>query len=219
MKDWLIAHRGARCDGRENTLAAFKAVKNYPLGWVELDLHSTKDNIVVIHHNFDINGLIIKQTAFKDLKKQDPELLTFKEAIIAINASVPVIVEIKETHGNGHTQIAKILHNNPSWRVASYDLKELLKQADAGIDKNRMFLYSHKCHPLKLLNTAQKHDFGGIGLSSYLLNPTAIWLTHHKKMQIYTYTVNSLIIAWILRRLFPYLGICTDRPDRLQKLK
>lgn len=218
MKEWLIAHRGIRSTARENTLKAFLAVKDYPVGWVELDVHSTCDNVLVVHHDFNIGSLIIKNTAFSDLKTADPELITLKEALQAVANCAPIVIEIKQTIGSGHIQVAKVLKSNPGWRVASYDINELFKQAEAGVEKNRMFLYSHKKHPLQLLKQAEDHGFGGIGISSYLLCPIAIWLTNRKGMQIFTYTLNLLPVAWVMRKLFPYLGICTDRPDLLQKL-
>ncbi len=51
---WIIAHRGVTSVAHENSLAAFRAaVDNAALGCagVELDIHSTADGEIVVHHD------------------------------------------------------------------------------------------------------------------------------------------------------------------------
>lgn len=63
----LIGHRGMGMDTfhknilyRENTVAAFKNVKNKNVQWIEFDVNVTEDNVPVIYHDFERNGKLIQ---------------------------------------------------------------------------------------------------------------------------------------------------------------
>ncbi|GAC1682848.1 MAG: glycerophosphodiester phosphodiesterase family protein [Gemmatimonadaceae bacterium] len=47
----LIAHRGASLERPENTLAAFSRALEQQADAVELDVHVTRDGVVVVHHD------------------------------------------------------------------------------------------------------------------------------------------------------------------------
>ena len=50
----IIAHRGASRDRLENTLAAFSCALEQEADAFELDVHATRDGVVVVHHNPDV---------------------------------------------------------------------------------------------------------------------------------------------------------------------
>jgi glycerophosphoryl diester phosphodiesterase len=49
-----IAHRGARTEAPENTVAAFERAFQRRADAIELDVHATRDGIVVVHHDPDL---------------------------------------------------------------------------------------------------------------------------------------------------------------------
>src|SRR5215471_207648 len=49
-----IAHRGARVELPENTLAAFGRAFERGANAIELDVHATCDGVVVVHHDPDV---------------------------------------------------------------------------------------------------------------------------------------------------------------------
>jgi glycerophosphoryl diester phosphodiesterase len=214
-KDWLIAHRGAQCDGRENTLAAYKSTKKYPLGWVELDVHTTKDGVVICHHDFDVNGLDIDLHNFVELKNADPELITFGEAIRALGET-PLIVEVKPT--GTAKNIVKQLKTHPGWRITTFKLAIIKELLELGLDPKRLYLMQHKRHNTGLIGNAKSLGLGGIAVNQRLLTPSMYLRALSNNLRIYTYTVNTPLQAKIFRKLYPKLSICTDRPDLLQKL-
>ena len=215
MKEWLIAHRGARCDGRENTLCAFKAAKKYPLAYVELDIHTTKDGIVVCHHDFDINNNKIATHTYKQLISQDPELTTFQEAIEAIGNDFPLMVHIKPDHTakNVLSQIA----SHPRWSVGSFNIEALQYLRQKGIPKNHLFLFQHG-EPMTQIGRALNVDVGGVGINHGYISPIWYWRANRHGLKTYTWTINSIFQARLFRLFYPHLAICTDRPDLLQKL-
>ena len=53
----LIAHRGGSQVAPENTIPAFESAVSIGADMVELDVHLTKDNKLVVHHNVDTEWL------------------------------------------------------------------------------------------------------------------------------------------------------------------
>lgn len=49
-----MSHRGYKKDYPENTLKSIKSARDLGFEWVELDLVSTKDKVVICSHNFDL---------------------------------------------------------------------------------------------------------------------------------------------------------------------
>jgi glycerophosphoryl diester phosphodiesterase len=47
----LIAHRGAKLERPENTLPAFRRALELGADGIELDVHATRDGVVVVHHD------------------------------------------------------------------------------------------------------------------------------------------------------------------------
>ncbi len=47
----IMAHRGFSRDGAENTLRAFRAAWDLGCRWLELDVHTTRDGIVLVFHD------------------------------------------------------------------------------------------------------------------------------------------------------------------------
>jgi glycerophosphoryl diester phosphodiesterase len=216
MKEWLIAHRGARCDARENTVTAFEATKKYPIGWVELDIHVTNDGIVICHHDFDVNGLDIKTHDFKELKTSDSELTTFDEAIRAIG-NLPLIVEIKPARRVAK-HIVQCANKYPNWQFISFYNSALIELADLGVDKKRIYLAQHK-HPINQLKKVINEGWGGIAINKNHLWPNLVLRARYNEVKIYTYTVNSKWHARLIRIVYPYVKICTDKPNKLSLLK
>lgn len=214
MKEWIIAHKGAQCDAPGNTLEAFEACHKYPaIGWAELDLHTTKDGIVVCHHDFDIDGHVIADCTFEQLRELDPKLAKFDDAVNVLTG-INLILDIKKEGTEKY--IFETFQRNKQWKVASFEIPVLKNLINLGIEENRLILFQHH-HPFFHASRAQKLGLGGIGVkTSYLmfLYP----LARLKGLYIYAFTVNSVVLAWFLKKIFPRAGICTDRPDLMQKL-
>lgn len=56
----IIAHRGASRDRLENTMAAFSAGLEQGADALELDVHATRDGVVVVHHDPEVSASAIK---------------------------------------------------------------------------------------------------------------------------------------------------------------
>jgi glycerophosphoryl diester phosphodiesterase len=98
----IIAHRGASFDAPENTMAAFKLGYAQGADGVELDIHLTKDQRIVVMHDFDtarVGGSktkIVDQTC-AELQQYNVGAwgkwtnATFKEKIPTLTAALEII--------------------------------------------------------------------------------------------------------------------------------
>ena len=105
-KNKLVAHRGLYDNIiiPENSLRAFKnaIINNYP---IELDLHLTKDNNLVVFHDHNLKrmtniNLTIEDLTVKDLNKitllnTKEKIPTLDEVLKLVNSKVLIIIEIK----------------------------------------------------------------------------------------------------------------------------
>ena len=106
LKEYVIAHRGIYDNKKivENTIGSFiKAInKGYA---IELDLHLSKDNKIVVFHDDKLERLTNKKGFIKDknvdeLKKikllnTDNYIPTFDEVLSLVNGKVPLLIELK----------------------------------------------------------------------------------------------------------------------------
>lgn len=103
----MFAHRGYHCKEKkipENSMAAFRAAlkKNYG---IELDIHLTSDNQVVVFHDdtlqrvCGINGYPEKMTTAQlrkcSLLGTDEHIPTFEEVLSLVHGQVPLLIELK----------------------------------------------------------------------------------------------------------------------------
>lgn len=101
-KTKIFAHRGASgLVPFENTIDAFNKAIVLESDGIELDVRKTKDTILVINHNPDIGGLIIKDTNYLDLVKKASEigynLATLEETLIFCQNKIFLDIEVKES--------------------------------------------------------------------------------------------------------------------------
>lgn len=86
------AHRGSTGPARENTLDAFRAARRHGAHGVELDVRSTADDVVVVHHDPALgDGRFVARTAASDL----PEWVPTLEAALEECTGLLVDIEVK----------------------------------------------------------------------------------------------------------------------------
>lgn len=93
-----IAHRGAKREFPENTLSAFRRAFDVGADAVELDVHSTKDGVVVVHHDPTLGrqGPAISDLTWVELERRvEAAIPQLRDVLEAIPASATVYVEIK----------------------------------------------------------------------------------------------------------------------------
>ena len=136
-----LGHRGAPrlAEGEaqvyvENTLEAFRQALEAGLDGFELDVHLTRDGVLVVHHDFTLRGVPISGVSSRELPAYVPTLeevlRTFPEAWINVELkSLP-----PETDGREEA-LARLLACYPSDRiwVSSFDPLALVRLKRLGV--------------------------------------------------------------------------------------
>ena len=94
-KEMLFAHRGLHNKKiKENSVKAFeRAIKN---GFgIELDIRMTKDKVLIVFHDKEINGIKIENLMYKDIYDYIPKIEDVFELIEKLKGTV--LLEIKES--------------------------------------------------------------------------------------------------------------------------
>lgn len=94
----LIAHRGIHYTFLENTLLAFQqAIKENKI--IELDVHLTKDHVVVVFHDNSLKRIFNINKDIKDLTLEEIRKLklipTLEEVLELVQGKVPILIEFK----------------------------------------------------------------------------------------------------------------------------
>ncbi len=78
----LIGHRGTIGQQRENTLAAFRAAFDSGLDGIECDVQRSRDGVLVLHHDFEIEGRAVRDLTLAELRSLDPHLATLGALLV-----------------------------------------------------------------------------------------------------------------------------------------
>jgi glycerophosphoryl diester phosphodiesterase len=68
----LLGHRGSPRQARENTLESFRLALEAGLDGLELDLHRTRDGVLVVYHDFELGGQPLAETDWPALQQPAP---------------------------------------------------------------------------------------------------------------------------------------------------
>lgn len=151
----LFAHRGARVERPENTLIAFRHALDLGADALELDVHSTRDGVVVVHHdpglerssglpvllrNVDWSALqhVDVGHTFHDEHGKSPfagTRLCRLEDVLAEFPGVPLNVDLKPDSASLCAAVLAILEKRRATdhvRLASFSTRNLLRVRRAG---------------------------------------------------------------------------------------
>lgn len=91
--DKLIAHRGFKEKAKENTLDAFLSALEIGFGGFECDVRQTKDGIFIIFHDPLLDGKLVKNYSYKEIKKMGVISLA---DVLKINTDKMIVLDIKD---------------------------------------------------------------------------------------------------------------------------
>jgi glycerophosphoryl diester phosphodiesterase len=96
----VLAHRGANRVAPENTVEAFVAAGALGADGVELDVHRTADDALVVHHDADARGVgVLAGRTEAEIRAARPEIPTLEEALDAC-AGMLANIEVKNLPGD-----------------------------------------------------------------------------------------------------------------------
>jgi glycerophosphoryl diester phosphodiesterase len=95
---WVIAHRGASAEERENTLPAFERAIEVGADFVELDVQASVDGALVVFHDFDLSALtplrgLLGRRTLAELREHG--IPTLEEVIELTRGRIGVMAELR----------------------------------------------------------------------------------------------------------------------------
>ena len=213
----VIAHRGASGYEVENSLAAFRRAAEQGADAVELDIHSTADGALVVHHGHTVADHHIAHSTLDDVRAHPlpngEPIPTLREALDVIVPKMIAYVEIK--------YVAKL---------ADERLFEVIEQSGA---PNRVALHAFDHRIIRRMGEKRPLIRRGVLSASYPVYPVrnledadaSILWQHHQHVDdalvASLHGAGKLLYVWTVNdpaELKAFLalgvdGICTDFPD------
>jgi len=98
---WVIAHRGASADERENTLPAFERAIELGADFVELDVQVSSDGVLVLFHDLDLDRLTplrgpMRRRPAAELREHG--IPTLDEVLELTRGRIGVMAELKSAY-------------------------------------------------------------------------------------------------------------------------
>ncbi len=221
----IIAHRGAPREALENTLAAFQIALDQGADGIELDVHTTKDGVVVVHHdpairvNRDGTNML---TPIANLMAAEALVLPLAggvtlppldDVLELIGSRAVVYVEVKSTGIEG--PLLDCLDRHPRSHVAVHAFDHRIPMAVRAKRPTLSVGLLSASYPLSLV--------GFIGAA----RPQALWQQAHlidAELVDAAHALGTRVIAWtenddVHARELIAMGVdalCTDIPGLLR---
>ena len=97
MSPRIISHRGKiDLSSPENDLRGIQQAINLGVGMVEFDVRKTSDEVLVCHHDAEVNGVSVSSLTFESLRNSNEHLCRLEEVLSLCKGKVGVNLEIKE---------------------------------------------------------------------------------------------------------------------------
>ena len=212
-----IGHRGAKGYCPENTIESFQKALDLGCDGIELDVHLSKDNVLVVIHDDTIDrtttglGFVCNFTSSKLLKLGIP---TLEKVVKLVNKKAIINIEIKDEKG-----IFKVLeflkkHNSNLhlFQVSSFNwsVLETISQYNPNIFLGVLTENSIE----EAVSFAKKINAHSINPYFKLLTIEKVPLIQENGLKIYPWTVNQLEDIIFVKSL-NVDGIISDFPDRI----
>ncbi len=219
----IIAHRGASKEACENTLRAFELAIDAEAEMIELDVHKTVDNqIVVIHDRFtgrvskkniDIHNSTLEQVREVPLR-EGLQIPTLDETLASFKGKVYFNIEMKQSglesevyalvdkyNIRNQCVISSFLFRNPRFFE---EIKTGVLTASIGI--------GHK----KIIKRTLELGLDGIHPQFLLVTTELVSIAHSSNLFVNTWTANNPI-SWTRLIKCGVDGIMTNNPRNLYK--
>mgnify|MGYP006274706057 CR=1 FL=1 len=226
-----IGHRGAAGLAPENTKAAFEKALELGLDMVELDIQLTKDNQIVVIHDYDLQRVAgmnskVKELTLAQLREIDigsyfasefseQRMMTLKEVINLLRNELMINIEIKMLDEKVNILINKLKQllkeENFKDQVVVSSFNHCYLQKFDSEFKTAILINSHPVDPVAMI---EKANANGIHPNYNLLTKGFIKQVQQAGYFLNTWTVNNKDEISQLKQL-GVDGIVTDDPRLL----
>lgn len=195
----IIGHRGAASYEPENTLLSIGKAISLKVDAVEVDVHLTQDNnLVVIHDNKvdrTTNGRgYVKNFNFNELKKLDAgkneKIPTLQEVIDFVKGKIKLIIELKGLKTAKH--VVRLVEKNKIiedvyvisfWHDIVKEVKELNKNLKTGV----LFVG----HPVNAVNLAKDADSDALVMNYNFISKKLVDDAHKAGLRVFVWNIDN----------------------------
>ena len=216
-----IGHRGAKGYVAENTLASFQKAIDLQVDGIELDVHVSRDGEIMVIHDETIDRTTSGKGFVKNLSSNELQFYgipTLREVLDLINNNLLVNIELKSDHSVEKViEIINFYCSEKNWNIndfiiSSFNWELLLKVKSLNKNIKIGVLTEEKIE--SAIDFAVANQAFSINPYFKLLNSENVELMHKEKIQIHTWTVNSLEDLTFVKKL-KVDAIISDFPDRI----
>ena len=215
----ILAHRGASGSRPENSLAAFREAVRVGADGVELDVHTTADGALVIHHDPEIPGLgPIPQhslASIREVRLAGEAVPTLAEALEVLE-DLEVWVELKTLPPAADATLLQALAQGPRperYGVHGFDHRIVARLGAQRPELRRGILSaSYPLDPIAPMTAAGANT---LWQAWHLIDRELVAAVHRKGGEIVAWTVNTAITAEWLSAL-GVDALCGNFPERLR---
>jgi glycerophosphoryl diester phosphodiesterase len=218
----IIAHRGASGREFENSRAAFARAIELGADGVELDVHSTEDGIILVHHDAELAGMgpigHLRYTQVLEFRLPNGETVPTLPEVQALLGDIDVYVEVKTLAPAFDDGLLAVLDEGPfphRYAVHSFDHRIVarLGARRPGLCRG-ILLSSYPLDPIPLLEAAGAET---LWQDQRLIDAAIVDTVHGNGRRIIAWTVNKPGDAIRLASL-GVDGLCGNYPDRLRSI-
>ena len=229
----IIAHRGASYDAPENTLASIRLAWEQNADAVEVDVHLSRDNRVVVVHDADTKRIagvkrLVRNLTFAELQKLDvgkwkapkfagERLALLEDAVATIPPGKRMLVEIK----TGPEIVPHFPEVPPNVAPISFDLEAIAAMKAARPDLQCYWVVGWRRDwkrggwlpkPAHMIEQALEKKLDGLDVGANgPVTAAFVKKAHSARLGVYVWTVDSVAKARQLRDA-GVDGIATNRP-------
>ncbi len=213
----IVAHRGASGYELENTLAAFRRASAMGADGVELDVHATADGAIVVHHDVDVAGRLIRETTLLELREHrlanGEPIPTLSEALEVIDGTA--YVEVKALDETADAELFRVFDEGMRGggevpHVHSFEHK-LIRRLH---NKRPDLTYGALSVAVPVSPEVAWRDAGATDVwqEHELISPDYVELAHSHGCKVFAWTVDDPERMRWLNEL-GVDGVCTNKPD------
>jgi glycerophosphoryl diester phosphodiesterase len=216
----ILAHRGASGHQPENSLAAFREALRLGAHGVELDVHTTRDGALIVHHDEAIPdlgaiaGLDLEAVQAARLGNGEP-IPRLQEALAVLDGA-EVWIEVKTLPAGADAALLAAIEGAPSpesCAVHSFDHRIVARLGRRYPALRRGILSAS--YPLDPVGPMEASGANTLWQEWHLIDSELVAAVHRRGAELVAWTVNDPGVA---RRLAD-LGVdalCGNFPERLR---
>jgi len=221
----IIAHRGASCDGYENSMAPLQLAVDQKADMIELDVHLTKDNQFIVYHDdtlkFNRMRYPIKLTTLEKIQSfrlpNDEPIPLFKDVLEKFHESIRFNIEFKcDVRRELFDSLLEKVGINTSETVVSSFIHEVhMELKETKLDYNLAYLFVFPSFNNK--SVARNEFIAAMNPFARFTKKKAVKFYHSLGKKVYPWTVDD---EKTIKRLVSYNvdGIITNKPKETREI-